>query len=100
MIVQCGVVAAWAFLLTGGWDLATALLVANAVTGFDWFGRVAGAVVTEAPGTRAWQQRPPGSPAAPTSMDLPPGVDLVHGRRARARAGPARAAGAASSCAT
>nr|BFF18784.1 hypothetical protein GCM10025730_23050 [Promicromonospora thailandica] len=50
-----GVVAAWAFLLTGRWDLATTLLVANAVTGFAWFGVVAGAVVTEAPGTRAWQ---------------------------------------------
>ena len=51
-MVQCGVVAAWAVLLTGGWGLATALLVASAVSGFDWFGRVAGSVMTEAPGTR------------------------------------------------
>ncbi|HEV6954519.1 MAG TPA: ATP-binding cassette domain-containing protein [Promicromonospora sp.] len=50
-----GVVVSWSFLLTGRWDLATTLLVANAVTGFAWFGVVAGAVVTEAPGTRAWQ---------------------------------------------
>ncbi|MCD6638852.1 MAG: ABC transporter ATP-binding protein/permease, partial [Nocardioides sp.] len=53
VMVQCGVVAAWAGYLVGQWHLATALLVANAVSGFDWFGRVAGSVVTEAPGTRA-----------------------------------------------
>src|SRR3712207_8206704 len=35
VMVQCGVVAAWAGLLTGRWELATALLVANAVSGFD-----------------------------------------------------------------
>ena len=57
--------AAWAFLLTGRWDLATTLLVASAVTGFAWFGGVAGAVVTEAPGTRAWQVATAGSPVAP-----------------------------------
>ena len=56
VMVQCGVVAAWGMLLTGGWGLATALLVAGAVNGFDWFGRVAGSVITEAPGTRAWMQ--------------------------------------------
>ena len=50
-----GVVAAWTFYLTDRWDLATTLLVASAVMGFAWFGVVAGAVVTEAPGTRAWQ---------------------------------------------
>ncbi|WP_454852023.1 ATP-binding cassette domain-containing protein [Promicromonospora soli] len=50
-----GVVTAWAFYLTDRWDLATTLLVASAVMGFAWFGVVAGAVVTEAPGTRAWQ---------------------------------------------
>ena len=48
------------------WGLATALLVANAVSGFDWFGRVAGSVVTEAPGMRAWMNATSGSPAAAT----------------------------------
>ncbi len=65
-MVQCGVVAAWAVLVAGGWGLATALLVAGAVNGFDWFGRVAGTAITEAPGTRAWSGPPAGSPAAAT----------------------------------
>ncbi len=56
VMVQVGVVTAWALYLWDVWGLATALLVATAVNGFDWFGRVAGAVVTEAPGTRAWQR--------------------------------------------
>ena len=66
VMVQCGVVAAWGGLLAGEWGLATALLVANAVSGFDWFGRVAGSVVTEAPGTRAWMNATSGWPAAAT----------------------------------
>jgi ABC-type multidrug transport system fused ATPase/permease subunit len=79
VMVQCGVVAAWAGLLTGQWELATALLVANAVSGFDWFGRVAGTVVTEAPGTRAWMNATSELAGGGDLMDLPPGVDLVHG---------------------
>ena len=73
VMVQCGVVAAWALLVAGGWGLATALLVASAVTGFDWFGRVAGSVITEAPGTRAWMQ---------TTSRLAGGGDLMHLPRA------------------
>lgn len=79
VMVQFGVVAAWAGLLTGHWGLATALLVANAVSGFDWFGRVAGSVVTEAPGTRAWLNATSRLAGGGDLMDLPPGVDLVHG---------------------
>ena len=84
VMVQCGVVAAWVGLLTGRWELATALLVANAVSGFDWFGRVAGSVVTEAPGVRAWME---------ATSALAGGGDLMHlpaGRRPgdRHRAGP------------
>jgi ATP-binding cassette subfamily B protein len=79
VMVQCGVVAAWGGLLTGQWELATALLVANAVSGFDWFGRVAGSVVTEAPGTRAWMNATSELAGGGDLMDLPPGVDLVHG---------------------
>ena len=54
LMIQLGIVAAWAGVALDVWNLATALLVANAAAGFDWYGRVAGAVVTEAPGTRAW----------------------------------------------
>lgn len=79
VMIQLGVVAAWAGLLTGTWDLATALLVANAVNGFGWFGVVAGAVVTEAPGTRSWQRATSRFAAGTDLMDLPRDVDLVAG---------------------
>ena len=79
VMVQCGVVTAWAIYFWGGWSLAIALLVANAVGGFDWFGRVAGMVVTEAPGTRAWQQETSRFAGGVDLMDLPPHVDLVSG---------------------
>ena len=79
VMVQCGVVAAWGGLLAGEWELATALLVANAVSGFDWFGRVAGSVVTEAPGVRAWMQETSRLAGGGDLMDLPPGMDLVRG---------------------
>jgi ABC-type multidrug transport system fused ATPase/permease subunit len=79
VMVQCGVVTAWAIYFWGGWSLAIALLVANAVGGFDWFGRVAGMVVTEAPGTRAWQQETSRFAGGADLMDLPPRVDLVSG---------------------
>jgi len=79
VMVQGGVVAAWGVLVAGGWGLATALLVAGAVNGFDWFGRVAGAVITEAPGTRAWQAATSRLAGGVDLMSLPPGVDLVSG---------------------
>lgn len=79
LMVQCGVVAAWGIYFGGGWGLATALLVTNAVSGFDWFGRVAGMVVTEAPGTRAWQKETSRFASGRDLMDLPPDVDLVSG---------------------
>ncbi|MCB8956259.1 MAG: ABC transporter ATP-binding protein [Nocardioides sp.] len=79
VMVQCGVVAAWAVHVAGGWGLATALLVAGAVNGFDWFGRVAGSVITEAPGTRAWMQTTSRLAGGGDLMHLPDGVDLVAG---------------------
>ncbi len=88
VMVQCGVVAAWAVLLVDGWGLATALLVAGAVNGFDWFGRVAGSVITEAPGTRAWMGTTSRLAGGGDLMEQPPGVDLVRG------AAPAPATGA------
>ena len=65
--------------VAGGWGLATALLVAGAVSGFDWFGRVAGAVVTEAPGVRAWMQATSALAGGGDLMTCRRGVDLVTG---------------------
>jgi len=79
VLVKCGVVAGWYVLLQGGWGLATALLVTTAVNGFDWFGRVAGAVITEARGVRSWQLATTALAGGGDLMDLPAGVDLVHG---------------------
>ncbi|WP_460446547.1 ATP-binding cassette domain-containing protein [Angustibacter aerolatus] len=87
VLVQVGVVAAWAIHVAGGWGLATALLVANAVNGFDWFGRVAGAVITEAPGTRAWQRTTSRFAGGDDLMELPAGLDLVTGAAPPARDG-------------
>lgn len=79
VIVQLGVVTAWGVYLAGGWDLATALLVAAAVTGFDYFGLVVGWVITEAPGTRAWQRATATFAGGRDLTRLPRGVDLVAG---------------------
>ena len=79
ILVKCGVVAGWLVFLWDGWGLATALLVTTAVNGFDWFGRVAGAVITEAPGVRRWQQATAQLAGGADLMDLPAGVDLVRG---------------------
>jgi ABC-type multidrug transport system fused ATPase/permease subunit len=79
VMVQIGVVAAWAIHVAGGWGLATALMVAGAVTGFDWFGRVAGSVITEAPGTRAWMRATSRLAGGGDLMHLPDGVHLVAG---------------------
>jgi ABC-type multidrug transport system fused ATPase/permease subunit len=79
VMVQVGVVTAWAIFVGGGWGLATALMVAGAVNGFDWFGRVAGSVITEAPGTRAWMRATSRLAGGGDLMHLPDGVDLVHG---------------------
>lgn len=79
VMVSAGVVAAWAAYAGGAWELATTLLVANAVSGFGWFGRVAGSVVTDAPGTRAWQAETSRFAGGVDLMTVPPGVDLVAG---------------------
>jgi ABC-type multidrug transport system fused ATPase/permease subunit len=79
VLVQAGVVAGWLVYLAGGWNLATALLVTTAVSGFDWFGRVAGAVITEAPGVRAWKDATGRLAGGRDLMALPADVDLVRG---------------------
>lgn len=80
LMVQCGIVAAWAGVLHGTWGLATALLVVNAATNFTWFGRVAGAVVTEAPGVRSWQAATSELAGGANLTHLPAGIDLVAGQ--------------------
>ncbi|WP_278236632.1 ABC transporter ATP-binding protein [Isoptericola sp. AK164] len=79
VMVQAGVVTAWALLLAGTWDLATTLLVTAAVSGFAYFGVVAGAVITEAPGTRAWLRATQAFAAGADLTRLPDGVDLAAG---------------------
>lgn len=79
IMVQVGAVVAWGALLAGVWDLASTLLVAGAVAGFNWFGVVAGAVVTEAPGTRAWQQATGAFAGGTELVAEAPGVDLHAG---------------------
>lgn len=79
IMVQVGAVVAWGALLLGVWDLASTLLVAGAVAGFNWFGVVAGAVVTEAPGTRSWQQATASFAAGADLVAETPGVDLSAG---------------------
>ena len=83
VMVQLGVVAAWVVYLVGGWNLATALLVSGAVAGFDYFGSVAGAVVTDAPGVRAWQRATSRLAGGADLMDVPAGVDLWAGTAPR-----------------
>lgn len=79
ILVQVGVVVAWAAYFKNVWGLATAILVANAVSGFDWFGRVAGSVVTEAPGARAWQKATSRFAGGVDLVDLAPGINLLEG---------------------
>ncbi|MGN6414457.1 ATP-binding cassette domain-containing protein [Flexivirga sp.] len=79
ILVQVGVVVAWAAFFEGVWGLATAILVANAVSGFDWFGRVAGSVVTEAPGARAWQKATSRFAGGVDLVSLSPDINLLEG---------------------
>ena len=79
LMVQLGVVAAWAALLAGAWDLPTALAVAGAVSGFGWFGTVAGAVITQAPVARRWLRAATDLSGGVDLTSLPAGVDLRAG---------------------
>jgi len=79
VLAQAGVVAAWTAYLTGVWDLATALLVSTTVSGFGWFGVVAGAAVTEVPVARRWLQAAGELSGSRDLTSLPDGVDLTSG---------------------
>jgi ABC-type multidrug transport system fused ATPase/permease subunit len=83
VMVQLGAVAAWGALVAGVWDLASTLLVTGAVAGFNWFGVVAGAVVTEAPGTRSWQRATAEFAGGVDLAVLDPAVDLAAGTAPR-----------------
>ncbi|MCV7229807.1 ATP-binding cassette domain-containing protein [Mycolicibacterium komossense] len=83
LMVELGVVAVWGLYLLGAWNLATALLVSGAVGGFGYFGSVAGGVVTQAPGTRAWQLATSRFAGGADLMDIPPGIDLIAGAAPR-----------------
>jgi ATP-binding cassette, subfamily B, bacterial len=79
VLVQVGVVAAWVLFLTGAWGLGTALAVSTAVSGFGWFGIVAGAAVVELPIARTWLRAASELAGRADLVDLPPSVDLVSG---------------------
>ncbi len=79
LMVQVGVVAAWAGLVAGRWGLPTALLVAGTVGGFGYFGKVAGSAITLAPGTRAWMRATSDLAGGGGVTTLPAGIDLVRG---------------------
>lgn len=79
LLVQVGIVTAWALHLTGGWDLATTLLVTTAISGSAWFGTVCGAAVNEAPVAYRWLQAVCGLAGRSDVIALPPGVDIVSG---------------------
>ncbi|WP_123815607.1 ATP-binding cassette domain-containing protein [Myceligenerans xiligouense] len=88
VVLQAGVVVAWALLLQGTWSLATTLMVAGAVAGFGWFGMVAGMVITEAPGTRNWQKATSRFAGGVDLIDQPAGVDLSTGTAPEPAPGP------------
>ncbi|WP_460702264.1 ATP-binding cassette domain-containing protein [Myceligenerans halotolerans] len=88
VVLQSGVVVAWALLLQGTWNLATTLMVAGAVSGFGWFGMVAGMVITEAPGTRNWQKATSRFAGGVDLVERCEGVDLYTGVAPRPTPGP------------
>lgn len=77
--VQLAVVATWLVHLAGGWDLATTLMLSLTVSGFTYFGLVTGWVISEAPGTRAWQRETSELAGGADLVRLPDGVDLWRG---------------------
>jgi ATP-binding cassette, subfamily B, bacterial len=79
LLVQLGVVTAWAVHLAGGWDLATTLLVTTVVSGSGWFGVVFGAAVTEAPVAHRWLRATSDLAGGADLTRVPPGVDLRAG---------------------
>ncbi len=79
LMVQLGVVAAWAAFLGGFWGLPTALAVSVAASGFGWFGTVAGAVITQAPVAQRWLRATTELSGGEDLVMLPAGVDLRAG---------------------
>ncbi|KQS67564.1 ABC transporter ATP-binding protein [Modestobacter sp. Leaf380] len=79
LLVQLAIVASWALHLTGTWDLATALTVSTAVSGFGWYGITAGLAVVERPIAGVWLREATRLAGREDLVAVPPGVDLVAG---------------------
>ncbi|GAA4921466.1 ATP-binding cassette domain-containing protein [Nesterenkonia rhizosphaerae] len=79
LVIAGGVTFSWAMHLTGTWDLATTILAAGSVLGFTWYGLCAGAVVTKAPGVRAWQVAAQRLAAGEDIYRVVDGVDEITG---------------------
>jgi len=79
ILCSLGAVLAWFLLYQGTWNLTTTLLVSTTLGGFGYFGYVAGAVITEAPGARAWQRAAQELTDGADLFALPNGVSLVTG---------------------
>lgn len=77
--VQIAIVVVWWVHLAGGWDLAVALMLSVTISGFGYFGMVAGMVISDAPGVRAWQRETAGFAGGADLIGLPAGVDLRAG---------------------
>jgi ABC-type multidrug transport system fused ATPase/permease subunit len=79
LLVQLGVVGAWALHTSGVWALPTTLLLNTVLGDFSWFGFVTGQVVTGAPATRSWLAAVGRIAGTEQHARLPAGVDLRRG---------------------
>lgn len=79
ILCNLGSITAWFLYLGGTWNLATTLLVSGSALGFSWYGIVAGAVITEAPGSRSWLKATNAFADGADLVGLPAGVSLVTG---------------------
>ncbi|MCL1799892.1 MAG: ATP-binding cassette domain-containing protein, partial [Promicromonosporaceae bacterium] len=79
MVAFTGQIVAWFLFYLGMWPLTTTMMVAGTATGFIYYAWVAGAVITQAPGVRAWQVATQAFADGADLTELPVGVDLVKG---------------------
>jgi ABC-type multidrug transport system fused ATPase/permease subunit len=79
IVIACGVTFSWAMYFLGVWGLATTILASGSILGFTWYGLCAAAVVTKAPGVRAWQVATQHLAGGKSIFVPVPGVDEVAG---------------------
>lgn len=79
IVIACGVTFSWAMHFLGVWDLATTILASGSILGFSWYGLCAAAVVTKAPGVRAWQAATQRLAGGQSIFAPLPGIDEVTG---------------------